>query len=358
MKHNSICFVIVLTIFFSAEALLGQIVIDKGDMPVKNDTVRISTGLNIELIDVSETGENITWDYSGLIPFRQKLDTFVSPGETPAGLLFSLISDFASRTGGNLPFPGFEISNMYQYYKSDNDAYKVKGFSVSLQGFPVPAPFSNPDILYKFPLTYGSSDSSHSGVEINVPETGFVKVDRHRKNYVDGWGTLITPYGTFEVIRVKSEVSEYDSVYIDSQEMGIGVPYSYTEYKWLGKYQKVPLLTVRDIVGGLVVEYVDSVRNVLNINEKQQVVNSVNFYPNPVNKKAVLEFELPSTKKLTVSLYDSYGNTLTNIFRGKINKGKHSFNIDFEKIGLAKGLYFLNLKVGKQQQSIKVIYKP
>ncbi|MBU3662172.1 MAG: T9SS type A sorting domain-containing protein [Bacteroidetes bacterium] len=63
-----------------------------------------------------------------------------------------------------------------------------------------------------------------------------------RRTEVDGWGTIITPYGTFECLRVKSEVDGVDSISLGAT--GIPIPNSRTEYYWFGKNQDFPLMEV------------------------------------------------------------------------------------------------------------------
>ena len=357
MKDTSIS-ILAIALFMVSYAGFGQIVIGKSDMPVKGDTVRISTGLNVSLIDVSETGADFTWDYSELIPIKQRIDTFRSVWDTPAGLLFALTSDYASRMIGNLPFPGLEISNTFQYYKSLSDAYEITGFAISMQGFPIPANFSSYDILYKFPLEYGNNDSSTSGVDMIVPTIGYIKIDRKRKNTVDGWGTLTTPYGTFDVIRMKSEVSEYDSIYLESQNMGIGIPYSYTEYKWLGKNQKVPLLTVRNFTAGILVEYPDSIRGTLGVNNQDKTLSQFNLFPNPVRNKTTITFDLQQPAGISVSVLDINGKTIYNSTLSGLTRGQHQITLNFNDFKINSGSYFIVIKAGNNTFSKKIIYLP
>jgi hypothetical protein len=250
------------------------------------------------------------------------------------------------------------VSDPYQYYKSDNDAFKITGFALSMQGFGIPAAFSSPDILYKLPLTYGDADSSFSGTEMEVEGTGYLKVERKRVNTVDGWGTLTTPYGTFEVIRVKSYVDEYDSIYIDSQETGIAIPYSYTEYKWLAKSQKVPLLTIRDVLGGVLVEYTDSIRGTLGVPENKMILTDASVFPNPVHHKATVRFNLKQKTTVSLSLLTIEGKQVYATRPENFNSGEHTININLEQLQLPKGIYFVNLNTGTQNQSLKLLYLP
>ncbi len=95
-----------------------------------------------------------------------------------------------------------------------------------------------------FPLTIGVSDSSESSRSQIIPEFGYYEIHRKRVNIVDGWGTLTTPNGTFQTIRIKSTVYSHDSIYIDSNNEGYSIDRVETEYKWLGNGFGTPLLRI------------------------------------------------------------------------------------------------------------------
>jgi len=348
---------VVATLLFSGAAI-GQITITKSDMPQQDDTVRISVGINPGIIDLAETGENYHWDYSELIPFQQRIDTFVSVGDTPAGLLFLFTSDFAVNMAGAFSFPGTGVSKPYFYFKSSSSAYKNTGFAFEMDGYPIPAPFSDPDVLYQFPLTYPNVDSSASGVDMNIPGTGYLLVDRHRHNTVDGWGTLTTPYGTYDVIRLKSEVTEYDSIYLESQGTGVGLPYSYTEYKWIGNNQKVPLLMVRDVAEGAIVEYVDSIRNTLGVTEKQNNLTRLAVVPNPVKTSATLRFSLNKKSNVTLTLIDFSGKEIWKSPKQELLSGTHETLLDVRQMSLKGGTYLLKVTANNSTRTVKFVYLP
>jgi len=61
---------------------------------------------------------------------------------------------------------------------------------------------------------------------------------------VDGWGTVITPYDTFHCIRVKSVLSEVDSLDITAVGLSIGIPLPTVTYKWLANHVIIPVMEV------------------------------------------------------------------------------------------------------------------
>ncbi len=243
---------------------LSQITITTDDMPNIGDTIRLSSTVFVQGIDYTETGEDYTWDFSSLLPLSQQVDTFVSVTSTPLLYQFVfipyIISNIASPIGEIDFIPNFEFTDIYQFYKNTDTEYKDVGFAFSFNEIPIPIKYDDPDILYEFPMNMSNVDSSESGFEFNLDGLIYVSSFKKRVNTVDGWGTLITPYGSFQTLRLKSEIEQYDSIYIDSLGFGFPVYREITEYKWLGNNFGLPLLQINEEGFTLSVNYIDSAR--------------------------------------------------------------------------------------------------
>ncbi|MCF6171151.1 MAG: T9SS type A sorting domain-containing protein [Bacteroidales bacterium] len=342
-------------------AATAQITIDQSDMPSVNDTVRSSTGLNLDFIDYTATGEDFLWDFSQLIPISQRVDTFSSPLSLPFTYwLFALNSDYGVKGFEGLPIPGFPLSDEYDFYKKKNDGYRATGTGISIFGFPFPIAYDEPDLLYGFPMAYQTSWASQSHFAQDLPAIGYLRMTRVHVDTVDGWGTLITPFGTFEVLRLKSEVSETDSIYLDSLEIGIPVTRNYTLYQWLGKGQKVPLLQIASNLGGVVVEYVDSARVIISGTNEEPFVrnNDLQLFPNPTANRVKLQFEMLKKQEVAVKLYDLYGREVLNIYEGMLPQGKAEMDFSFKNLNMVHGHYLIQFRAGKRTVNRKIIYKP
>lgn len=338
--------------------LQAQIVIDSTDMPFPGDIINISTGLNIDFIDYTETGEDFTWDFLDLMSLNQTVDTFVSPSQTPFAYQFFFLgrTNLAYQYVQDLPIPDFEFSDVFYFYKNSQLRYDNVGYAASLNGFPLPFVFTTPDVLYKFPLEYGDQDSSVSGVVYNLPDVAYLLLDRKRINKVDGWGTLKTPFGTFEVLRMTSEVTEYDSIYIDSLEMGVPVNRNYIEYKWLAKGQKIPVLKITSDLNGLLVTYTDSIRiNYDHINENLIKNKSIVVYPNPADNHVFVEFNMAKPGSLDLSLCDLSGKSWYQETATGLRSGFFRKKISFQDASLNSGTYLLIIKSSKEVYTRKIV---
>lgn len=74
------------------------------------------------------------------------------------------------------------------------------------------------------PLTSSSTNSSAYSFNIQIPTLGYYGRQAVRNDEVDGWGTLITPFGTFQTLRVRSELVYTDTLAIDQLGFGFQLP--------------------------------------------------------------------------------------------------------------------------------------
>lgn len=237
----------------------AQITITQLDMPLTADTIRVSVAGSIGNINPELTDTNYTWDYSTLIPDSQRVESFVACSSTPYPF-FSFNSTYGSPNFNPDPIPfiifGLTTSSEYNFYRKSSTKYEQTGFGVTVASIPAPIFYTQRDVIYAFPLNYGNKDSAQAAYNISIPNTGYYGRTIDRKNESDGWGTLITPKGTFQVLRLKSTLTITDTIHIDSLNFGIAFtrPTQY-EFKYLGQNSKIPLLQVNatDLFGFTVV---------------------------------------------------------------------------------------------------------
>ncbi|HRZ78335.1 MAG TPA: hypothetical protein P5248_13255, partial [Bacteroidales bacterium] len=205
-----------LFLILAALHLNAQVTLTQADMPAVNDTFRISTAVDISGQDPSLTGAAYTWDYSGLSALSQTLDTFLPMSTVPA--LYQLffnnpLDPNKANLARKMPMlnliPGFEIGDVYEFYRNNAQSFSFLGYAGELSGIPLAVKYDQPDVWYRFPLNFGAHGSSRSVFSLSLPGLGSFYSDRKRWNTVDGWGQLSTPFGTFQVLRQRSEVEEY-----------------------------------------------------------------------------------------------------------------------------------------------------
>ncbi len=354
MKRLKLISVFFLIPFF----VFSQITINQSDMPQVGDTIRLSKTFDLGTINYTQTGNDYTWDFSSLFPLTQSVDTFVSVQETPwvYQIVFFLSSNLAKPLQDFDLIPGFQVTDVYEFYKNSSSDFRLVGNGITLNSIPIPNKFEEPDIIFRFPLYAGNIDSSFSTYEFAIPGIGYLGGWKKRVNHADGWGTLITPYGTFETVRVKSDLIQYDSIFIDSLGIGFPVLRDYTEYKWLGNDFGLPLCTVTD--DGIIpdVTYIDSVRNLFTgVVTKNIVDTKINIYPNPVKDKINVEVILNNPDEIEILLKSITGETIQQLFYDKQSEKKYKYSFTLNSHNLSKGLYFLMIKTNEKIYARKII---
>ncbi len=265
MKRTTTPSVFVLMMLFFISSSKAQITIVSTDMPssVTPATYRSSIGQAFPGMDETLAGSNYTWDYSQLTPTSQNVDTFVA---VPF-LYFSFLANSTYGLKSNTPTVNLglvTIDYQYDFYKKATSSYVQTGSGINMSGFPLPVQYSPKDTIYRFPLHYGNIGSSTSTFAVSIPTLGFYGGTKTRIDTVDGWGTLITPYGTFNALRVKSVIYESDTIHVDTLfHFGLRLPTTIvTQYKWLGTGQGIPLLQINTSGGNVTqIIYRDSLRN-------------------------------------------------------------------------------------------------
>lgn len=308
-------------LFLSAIMLQGQISIDKNDIAEAGDTILVSNIANTEAYDYILTDTNYIWNFYLLELNNQEVKKY----EEVINVGFIYAAYFADlpfnpnranmADEGNLSLPALiTSSDAFNFYDRNDDEFKQVGIGATLNGIETPYRFINDDKIYEFPLSYGNKDTSFSNYTFRIPSLAGYGYKQKRFNEVDGFGTLITPFDTFEVIRLKSIIRGRDSLYIDS--LGFGFEFDrpvITEYKWLAKDKKIPVLqyTIQTVFGNSFVTeafYQDKkfVPNAV-INKKQ--TDSFSIYPNPTKDKFIIKHNLKNTIQ-NIALFNIEGKKI------------------------------------------------
>jgi hypothetical protein len=241
----------------------AQISITNTSMPNVNDTIRYSTtNQNVSAL-INTSGANKQWDASDLVANFQDIARF----RTPASINILYALSFGSSTYGtesqSLNFgPVAQGTDAYTFYRKTSDYFINTGRAFTVQGIPLSQNYN--DTMFRFPLTYGQIDSNlWVSNEVNAL-VATIRTTGKRVNEVDGWGTITTPYGTFDCLRVKSTLRTTDTVRTSLIPLPFPVTQNTTEYKWFVTGQRIPILEISIQGSGLAqqttVRYRDSVR--------------------------------------------------------------------------------------------------
>lgn len=264
--------VLVLSIFvvFQAHA---QTSINQNHMPAAGDTLRFSVAaLDTTILqNYQAAGANQTWRFDSIQAIRQGVSRFYTASQTPYSNQVS--NRIAEKIADTVAMGGINLYDVYEFYDLDTTEFAkdYRGATVptAFGNISIAPAFSDKDEVYQFPLNYQNRDSSTFNFTYNnLFPPAYLSSSGYRINEVDAWGTLHTPFGTFNCIRVITDLVSYDTVSFGTTNFGMN---SHTrEYKWLTTQFGIPAMTVSgNVVAGVfipsTVQYRDSFRNVPSI---------------------------------------------------------------------------------------------
>lgn len=292
-------------------------------MPVAGDSLYVSIPDSLFQVDLSQTGPNSIWDVSMMEPIVQQRNIFISSTQAPFAIRFFFSG--ATHVGLiNTPdsIAGFGLGEGYEFFRSTDTSYEAMGFGGTVNGFPLPLVNDPVDIVYEFPLTYSSDTMfSSSRAELDALGIGYVRQEQNRETVVDGWGTILTPYGSFDALRVVSTITGRDSISFDTINFSINRPIT-KEYKWLANGEGIPILQVNtvmiDSVGEIQtsVSYKDSSRDDVPLVSITPPIPTkpLALYPNPARDQVSLSgFSQSGNRQHTAKIYSINGQLVHQV---------------------------------------------
>lgn len=310
-------------------ASYGQAVITDADMPVVGDTLRSSDVFPVSAsINLGNTGANIAWDFSTLIPVSQSVDKYrlaidVNPDyDTIDADAYGYEVADTFDTGN----PQLSVTEVYNFFskKTNPSRYVVVGYAAKVLGLATPANYSDEDEWYIFPLNYGNADTSTYKLNASVANLGNLIVTGTRRTYVDGWGTIKTPHFTTAVncLRIRTEIDEIDTVSSPLLPSDMVIPRKTVEYRWLTPGEHYPALWVTeeidDVSGDAEISSIrfrDNYRSFggTGIAEAKPSIQLLTAYPIPA-KEDVVTINIPkSWKNPIITIFSKEGKLVSRV---------------------------------------------
>ncbi len=249
--------------------------------------------------------------------------------------------------GGNVLFTGFSAS------KSFNGNIGVINS------------FADGDFIYDY-LKVDSSINKLSALFIGAAP----KTSSYNHIWVDSSkSSLATNYHLRKVEAISSnsegtEIYTYNSNYDSTISQGsmrglpVGVEYLGNDYKTV--VLNIPLFYMDEEQSKTLINYIlqNKFNELTDIeNEVKEIIPS-NFvlyqnYPNPFNPSTTIKFALPVKTNLSLSVYNTLGEKVAEIFNGEMEEGYHEMM--FNASGLSSGVYFYKIESENFNSTKKLI---
>lgn len=223
-----------------------------------------STQLNTAGYDFTQTGANYNWNYPALEVSTQDTQIWTDPNTAgykaswcfSNGYLFNCNANFNNQFNLALPqtpgavLGGYGLTNVVNHYQKTSTALTQKMFGAQLttgdNAIPVTVSYTVPDQEYKFPIQYNDNYTNPSSFTIDLNPLNIpiiYQTDNQRTNLVEGWGRLVTPYGTFNST-LKMKTTVVSNVTVTSNGVPTNIVQTTISYKWFDPQYRVPVLEV------------------------------------------------------------------------------------------------------------------
>jgi hypothetical protein len=349
--------------------------INMSDMPAVGDSLRLSRAavvLPASAPALTLNGANKTWNYAGLVATSQRVERYatVTSAATGAQLLTFGLPFGANRAnlaapralgvaGGLLP-----VSDPYEFFLSSSTSFRSVGFGVTFGGIALPITYlsqARQDVIYQLPQAFGNAaDASDSYFEVAVPGTGALSRRRKRSNLPDAWGTLTTPFGTFQTLRVVTTIIDRDSVVFGTTTIPATTLPTQREYKWLAKGVHVPILTITTTeIAGVqqitAVEYRDIYRRFVPLAGRDAATEAaLSAFPNPSATGEAVRLTVPTgSGPLTVAATDLLGRRVFSRSFGS-NAGT-TLTLEAAAFGSFRGVLLLTVTTAQGTATWRVV---
>ena len=225
-------------------AAASQITITGDDMPQPDVTYPLVNAAILDLSLGEISGANATWDASDLTALMDAPLTPVDINDASisAALVFNSPFNSAYQCDFYLPTElpdfgvdlGIPLEGFNNFYQTDGDAYAIAGVGLSAMGFDLPVTYDDIDEIIPLPLEYGETLSSTAAFQLDLTGIFTYGLSQSREVEVDGWGTLILPSGSYEVLRTRTELTATDDIFIEQLGEPFSIDREQATYQWWG----------------------------------------------------------------------------------------------------------------------------
>lgn len=290
----------------------------------------------------STSGSNAVWNAEDWVSLTENTETFIPIDDLSSiiqiffnnnNLYPATFSTHAITVGAemvDLPLP-IEISDGYAYFRNDETGYYNTGTSFAVQGFPLATQNDIVERIYKFPMLFGDTDTSALAFLTSLPTLGAFGQTATRYSEVDGEGVLVTPYGAYDVLRVRAERYITDTVYIEQLGGGqsINRPLQ-IDYAWISPEMQGAVLEMSVVENVVISARMLKEDGTVGIHTNKN--SGYEIYPNPAVN--YIDVKTPSPERAFITFYDMQG-------RAVLETTTQSDRINLEKIN--PGIYLVEI---------------
>ncbi len=255
-------------------------------------------------------GANQIWDFSNAQNDTLNNTSVVATNTTPYASSFVNTSYAMTNNGESFLYFTHTANNIF----TNGAAGDLLG-----TGEIIVAPFTNALVLHVFPRTFGSyfNDTYAFQAEADGAAFGVYRIrlthNGHVYDTTDAYGTLITPTGTYDALRVKSTDFTTDVIEVKIASFLPWTPFSTVQdtsvsYSWHAKEEKLAIAEFTyDSIGNPARFVYSTVPPVTTVGVHEREANAVMLYPQPATEFVCLNQPNGSKPPRSVEIYSTAG---------------------------------------------------
>lgn len=298
---------------------------------------------------LNATGGEQTYDFSSFTFFG------------PSSFVYDVLPSAAGTPGeGDPHFSGANYvqsqntgGDFYVYYALRDDGYFILG-SILVQTTDSDgngvldqtiSKNSPPDPIYRFPLT-AESTWSETLVSTSEASGATSQVTRTKDAVVEGWGTLVTPAGSAEALRLRvtsttesggTSLTTSELLFVTNGPFGVAIIFDAA-----GAVQ--PGGIVYSVTSGISTNAEDIPERALQLRQN---------YPNPFGGDTRIPFELERPEHVTLDVFDLLGRRVTTLVDEPRTAGPHAVVWAADQV--PNGMYIYRLRTGSRVETRRML---
>lgn len=296
-----------------------------------------------DALDPGPAGANQSWNFSSVNVTETKVSYAVDPSVTP------FAGDFPE---SNIAFD-YSADNIYHYANISNTEFFNNG-----TGFDETPPLiihnTDPSLQMQYPFSYNDNfiDTYFAAYEFE----GLLTHQRGTSDVTaDAWGSITTPEGTYNVLRVKTIRDHIDSVWMS----GIFIYTTstlFTDYGWYTDNSRIPVFALTIIESALTTDTTGyySTQSI-GIPEQVPAFTNLKIYPNPACDHISVCFTNNQTEDINIQTFNQLGQEVKSLTKNPGFTKDQNLNINLE--ALQPGVYFIRLSDETSNGSIQKFIK-
>jgi hypothetical protein len=368
LKIATSLFVFTIALLFASQAAVAQLVLTRSSFDAfLNGEYTVTASASVDTVNIfpllEQTGADQTWDFTTLsydytFTGTGSVETFPTvdgtPGEGDAHFeqathvsrsMVTIAGDFGGGDGSlSITNYEFNILNDDEFLSLGSisvDSEDPEEFDIVLYSRPA-------EVYYKFPVTYESTWTFDYEEQL-ISGDFDVTLDYTKNIVVDGWGQLVTPNGTFNVLRItKNIANDLGFFSIESTEVEFvtadGFPIatiSAEKELFSDEYDPLSMEATLNVIS----TGTSNPREITT--DLPERANLHQNYPNPFNPSTIISYDLAEASTVSLDIYTITGIRVMPVISERSQQaGRHSISVDAS--GLASGVYIYQLRTGSE----------